>query len=299
MAASQFNRYIWLVDVIASAGRITKTEIDRRWARSRYNEKGEKELPERTFHRYKDAVQELFDIEIRCDKSAGAAYYIADNELSEHGSVKRQLLNQFAMEKALNESRELKGRILYENIPGGTQFLTQIVEAMRDNRMLRMTHQSFKSDEPHIYDIAPYCLKVFKQRWYLFGKTTEHKEPRIYALDRIVSLETLPDTFSLPKDFDAEDWFRSFYGVFVGKQFKPELIRVQVKPERADFLRSLPLHHSQQEPEPCVFTWYVAPTFDFIQELLTHGCGLEVLSPAWLRRQFAEEAEETVLLYKK
>lgn len=299
MAASLFNRYIWLVDVISSAGRITKADIDRRWAQSRYNERGENEIPERTFHRYKDAIQELFDIEIRCDKQAGAVYYIADDEIGERGSAKRWILSQFALGNSLHESRELKGRILYENIPGGTEFLTQIVEAMRDNRLLRMTHSRFLSDDKHEYVIAPWCLKVFKQRWYLFGKTTEYPDPRIYALDRIAALETLPDTFCLPKDFDAEAYFTSSYGVFVGRQFLPELISVRVIPEAAAYLRSLPLHFSQQETEPCVFSWYVAPTFDFIMELRTHGSDLEVLSPAWLREEFLKEAEKTALLYKE
>ena len=299
MAASQFNRYIWLVDTIRSAGRISRQDIDRRWARSVLNEKGENALPERTFFRYKEAVQELFDIEILCDKSAGSVYYIADDEIGGLGSAKRWLLSQFSLSNALHESRELKGRILYENIPGGTEHLTKIVEAMRDNRLLRMIHQSFTTAEPHPYVIAPFCLKVFKQRWYLFGKTTEHPEPRIYALDRIVSLETLSDTFQLPKNFDAEAYFTASYGVFIGRQFKPELIRVRVIPEVAAYLRSLPLHHSQKEEEPCVFSWFVAPTFDFIMELRTHGSDLEVLSPVWLRDQFLQEAEKTIRLYKK
>lgn len=298
-SATLLNKYIWLIDTIYSAGRISREEIDRRWARSRYNDSHENAIPERTFHRYKDAIQELFDIDIRCDKSAGAVYYIVSDEIGERGSAKRWLLSQFALNNALHESRELKGRIVYENIPGGIEFLSQIVEAMRDGKMLRMTHRSFSSTENHVYDIAPYCLKVFKQRWYLFGKSPEHHAPRLYALDRAISFETLEQSFSLPKDFDAEEYFRPYYGVFVGKQFKPELIRIRVIPEAAAYLRSLPLHASQEEDTPCEFSYYLAPTFDFIQELHTHGSNLEVLSPAWLREQFLQDAEKTVQLYKK
>ena len=31
MASAQYNRYIWLVDTICSAGKITRKEIDRKW----------------------------------------------------------------------------------------------------------------------------------------------------------------------------------------------------------------------------------------------------------------------------
>ena len=262
MAASQFKRYIWLVDTIRSTGKISRQDIDRRWAKSPLNEQGESRLPERTFFRYKDAVENLFDIEIACDRAAGGLYYIKSD--TDESRTKQYLLSQFALNNSLQESRQLDGRILYEDIPAGTEYLTVIVEAMRDNRKLLITHKTFSEENPKTYHIAPYCLKVFKQRWYILGKTDEHHDVRLYALDRILSLETLSSKFTLPKNFDAQSYFAGCYGVFRGKQFKPELVRVRVVPDAAPYLRSLPLHSSQQEPEPCVFTWFVAPTFDFV-----------------------------------
>ena len=78
MAASLFNRYIWLVDTIYRAGYISREEIDRRWARSQYNDLHEPGIPDRTFHRHKEAIREIFDIEIRCDRHRGNLYYIAN-----------------------------------------------------------------------------------------------------------------------------------------------------------------------------------------------------------------------------
>ncbi len=65
MTATLFNRYIWLVETIYSAGHISMEEINRRWANSQYNELREKELPLRTFHRHKEAIKAIFDIEIK------------------------------------------------------------------------------------------------------------------------------------------------------------------------------------------------------------------------------------------
>ena len=78
------SRYIWLIDTIYSAGSISREEIDRRWCRSLLSE-GEMAIPERTFHRYKDAIQELFQINIAFSKSRG--YYIentTDFDINEH-----------------------------------------------------------------------------------------------------------------------------------------------------------------------------------------------------------------------
>lgn len=296
-SARTFAVYIWLADTIWSRGPLSRQDIDSLWSRASINDEHSTAIPERTFHRYKDAVQELFGIEIRCDKAAGSLYYIPNDSIGERGSIKRWILNQFAIDNTLRVSRELRGRIVYENIPAGIEYLTQIVEAMRDSRKMVMTHQSFSSDEPHIYTIAPYCLKVFKQRWYLLAKSKEHKHPRIFALDRILSLQTLAENFRLPAEFDAERYFAPYYGVFCGASFRQELIRIKATQESADFLRSLPLHHSQEEPAPLEFTYYVAPTLDFIQELRTHGADIEVLQPQWLRDKFRQEALKTLRLY--
>lgn len=295
MSASQFKRYIWLVDTIRSAGRISRQDIDRRWAKSTLNERGESRLPERTFFRYKDAIEELFDIEIACDRLSGGLYYIKSD--TEGSRTRQYLLSQFALSNSLQESRQLNGRILYEQIPAGTEYLTVIVEAMRRNQWLQVSHRRFDSTDERAFRLAPYCLKVFKQRWYVLGKDSEHNDVRIYALDRITALQITEKAFSLPCHFNAESYFEGYYGVFRGKQFRPELIRVRVSPEAAPFLRSLPLHTSQQEPEPCLFTWYVAPTFDFVQQLRTFGSNLEVLAPESLRDEFAEETMRLARIY--
>ena len=306
MALLQYKKYLWLMETIHSNGRITKEEIDRKWYSSAVNENHDSKIPDSTFYRNLKEIQSFFDIEIKCDRSSGQ-YYIDYSDLN--SQTKQWLLAQFAVSQSLDASRELRERILYEPIPEGTEYLTTIVNAMQDGRWLQITHQRFDSDAPHTLFLAPFCLKVFKQRWYVFGVKCEIDEPlavkassvtRIYALDRVKSLVTSEQTFKMPKNFDAPTYFSPFYGVFCGPDYKPELVRAHVKSEvSAKFLRSLPLHHSQREVEPCVFEWYLAPTLDFIQQLRTQGSELEILAPQSLRDKFAEEAQNILKLYKK
>lgn len=55
----------------------------------------------------------------------------------------------------------------------------------------------------------------------------------------------------------------------------------------AHYLRSLPLHHSQVEKELSdgyyIFEYYLCPTFDFQQTILSFASEVEVMSPKWLR----------------
>ena len=303
MAASElFNRYIWLVDLIYRSNGITREEISRRWSYSSLNYKNERELPERTFHRHKDAIKELFDIDIICDRSCGKVYRIANSDDIEKGGVRTWLLNTFAVNNLINESHHLKRRILFEKIPSGQQFLTVIIEAMRDDKTLMMTYQSFDSTKPHTYEVEPYCVKVFKQRWYMLARSIKYGDIRIYALDRIHDVEPTDKTFSLPKDFDAESFFSDVIGIIIGSDEKPQVIEIKVTNNQQKYFRSLPLHHSQEEKsceaDSSTFTYFLRPTFDFVQELLRYGDSVEVLRPKHLRDHMAAIASHMNKTYK-
>ena len=303
MSFALLKKYIWLVDTIRSVGHISREDISRKWSYSSANENKEPGYPESSFHRNINEIRSLFNIDIQCNRTTGQ-YYIAESDLT--SQTMQWLLSQFAVSQSLDTSRELRDRILYEPIPEGSEYLTTIVNAMHDSQWLHITHQRFDSDAPHEFYLAPYCLKVFKQRWYVFGAKCELDErlavnasstTRIYALDRVKKLEISDKSFKLPKNFDAEKYFAHSYGVFCG--YEPELIRARFDENAAPYVRTLPLHPSQKEVEPCVFEWYLAPTLDFIQQLRTQGSQLEILAPQSLRDKFIKEAQDILKIYQK
>jgi hypothetical protein len=147
-----FQRYIWLVDIIHRTGKISFEEINKRWLRNEMSEG--KEIPLRTFHNHRIAIEEMFDVNIECDKRNGYVYYI-------------------------EESHKLKRRILFEEIPSGQRFLTLIIEAMHYGSTLEITYQSFRRQEPSAFEIEPYCLKIFKQRWYVLAQSSYYDALRI------------------------------------------------------------------------------------------------------------------------
>lgn len=304
MAANLFNRYIWLVDNILRAGErgITLEEINRRWMRSQYNETGDN-YPERSFHRHKNAIKEMFDIDIECNKRTGR-YTIANADDMNQGGVRTWLLNTFAVNNLINESHHLKRRILFEEIPSGQKYLTTIIEAMRDGLTIMLTYQSFNRREPATFEVHPYCVKVFKQRWYLVAYSPYFDELRIYALDRIFDVETTETRFKLPKNFDAKEFFSEVFGIIIDEEnYNVEIVKVKVLTGQREYFRTLPLHHSQHETETTddysIFAFRLRPTFDFVQELRRYGSEVEVLSPQWLRNEMAAEMARTAEIYKR
>lgn len=300
MAKDLFNRYVWLVDTIYRAERITFEEICAKWERSVMS--SDDPLPLRTFHNHRKAIEELFDINIECDKRGGYVYYIENADDLARGGVRSWLLNTFAVNNLINESHKLKSRILFENIPSGQRFLAPIIEAMRDSVAITMTYQSFWSDKPNTFDVQPYCVKVFKQRWYVVGRSPYYNRVMIYALDRMQSLEVLDTKFKLPKEFDPEGYFYNCFGIITDEDVDVEDVALKVYGNQVKYLQALPIHHSQQEVETngdySVFHYQLKPTYDFVQEVLSQGEAVEVLSPTYVRDKIAKTIATMAQFYK-
>lgn len=284
MAKNFFKRYIWLVDLINRRKYVSFKEISEAWRRSPLNETGEP-LSERTFFNHKDAIAGMFGIEILNDRSLG--FYIGHSDVGSD-ETSDWMLHTLCLNNVLHENADMKDRILMEKVPSSERFLTDIISAMRDFRVISLCYQSFRHPEPFCFNVRPYCVKYFKQRWYLLGDSDLGL--RIYSLDRFVDMEELEEHFEIPKGFDAEEYFQNYFGVIIGEE--PEDVKIRVVPDQVKYFRTLPLHGSQretvQEDGSSVFSYHIAPTFDFVQEILSHGADVEVLEPAELRESVAD-----------
>ena len=282
-----FRRYVWLINTVRRY-RLTRPEILARWADAAENDK-HLPMPEKTFHNHIDAIEEIFNLRIRFNRAAGGIYEIEDEGDGGDSGLADWLLSTISVSNAIQESAGLRRRIIFENIPSGEKFLMPLIEAMRDSVRVRLVYDSYRRHDNEPFVIEPYCVKVSKQRWYVLGRT--EKGMRTYALDRIRSLEETGEKFTLPSGFDAAEYFSDSYGIYTVENVKPQTVLVRVGEGQDRYFDSLPLHHSQtlvrREGGFSVYGYHLVPTFDFIQELLSHGDALEVLSPEPLRRLVA------------
>ncbi len=295
--ANQLNNYIWLADTIYKAGKISLEQInDKRRAQ------GYDPIPERTFHKWRKGIEEMLDIDIACERKNGYRYYIENNDDLKKGSLRNWLLNSISTSNLLVENKNLKHRIMVEDIPSGRTFLQPIIEAIKNNHQLELTYQRFTNQTPHTNVVNPYCLRLNKQRWYLLAEKVG-VGLRTYSLDRFQQLKELDSTFLYPKDFDPNAYFYGCSGVIVNESVPVQYVRLKVEEFQANYLRTLKLHESQNETERnsqfSIFELHVRPTFDFIQELKMQGDALEVLEPEWLRKTLLESALKVVNIYQK
>lgn len=302
MAKNYFDRYVWLIDVINRHGHISFKDISYLWSRSPLNTVGENYLPERTFHNHREAILDTFGIEIKCDRSLG--YYIANSDDLEADGIRQWLLESLSMNNLLNETKDMRDRILFEKIPSSHKWLPVIVNAMRDGKVIEMTYQSFWKDEPCTYKANPYCLKLFKQRWYMLAKSEGKDSPRIYALDeRMLNVVQTDMDYKLPAKFNAEEFFAEYFGIFVGTDWESQTVKIRVAKDQEKYFDTLPLHDSQRKLEEesdesySIYRYHLAPTFDFKQELLSLGPAVEVLEPKEFREEIMDDIAKMSSLY--
>ena len=310
------RRHIWILSKLYENPKgLTYKEFAYEWGRTELISL-KTPLPKRTFADCLRAIEEAFDIQISSDARNGYRYRIVNREWLEKDNVKDWLLSAFAVNGLLQDSKGLRDRVMFEEIPSGNEYLLKILGAMKKDNVIRISYQDFYDTAPHEIDLEPYCVRVFRQRWYVIGvmrnipdweeasEMTNQGNIRRYALDRIKYLEVTDETFKMPVHFSAESYFANAFGIIVEpEKYKVERIRLKVTDinHRRQYIRSLPLHDSQREVERyddySIFELQVMPAYDFIQQILAMSNEVEVLSPENVREEIARWVKEIAKLY--
>lgn len=303
MAKNYFKSYIWLLETLQSRGPQTLSQLRELWDRSAVNEDG-RDLAPRTFSNHVAAIADIFGIDITCDRRNNTYYIENDTDLDGNG-LRSWMLDALSMNSLLNESASIKDRIIFEDVPSGHQFLTSIIQAIRDNRMIRIHYKGYRMGEDRFFDIEPYFIREFKRRWYLYGHKDYDKDrkPHMYALDRMLSVEVLPETFKMPEEINAREWFKTIYGVRKYDDMKIQRVLIKAYGKQVRYFRSLPLHSSQEEVEIhreySIFSYDLTPDYDFIQDVLGFGDKIEVVGPDILRDKISRQILSLNKLYNQ
>ena len=210
---AKFKEYIWLVNTIREARRITFAEINKRWLETDMSEGVE--LARATFNRHKDAIEDIFGIYIDCDRSNGYKYYIGNDYVLREDTVQNWMLSTLSVSNVISEGLSLQDRILLETSSYGGEYLPLVIEAMKKSVRIKIVYQRYGADEPKQLDFEPYCIKLFNKRWYILAHfhrdATEEREADDYfgmfAFDRIRELELTDVKFEIDPDFDASEYF--------------------------------------------------------------------------------------------
>ena len=297
-----FKEYIWLVNTIYHARRISFAEINEKWLRTEMSEGIP--LSRTTFNRHKDAIEDIFGIYIDCDRKDGYRYYIGNEEVLHENTVQNWMLSTLTVNNLISESMSIQNRIVLENIPSEGEHLEQVIHAMKENKRITIRYKRYQSQEARTFLLSPYCIKLFRQRWYLLGQFDDGGFA-MFSFDRIEEVAITDETFKMDKDFDVSEFFGECYGVVIGDGSQPVRIVLRAFGMERFYLRDLPLHHTQKElqydekQDFADFELVVRPTTDFKGQLLSRGAWLKVLEPQWLADEMRQWHEASAKIYQE
>ena len=292
------ERRIWIMKTVHREKKITMAELNRLYS---LDFEGEEKIPPSTFKRDLFEIGRSFNIYIEGVRQRQSSYYYMINPHDfDEGSLGRMMVDKMQetvqISAALRDSEELGktnfgDRIQLEKNPSGEVHLSNIIKSIRDNIIIRFVYQGFWDTEEEYVLLKPYFVKMAQRRWYVIGLRDDNGEMASFCLDRIKQLAMTPEHFTIPKDFDFKAYFKHSFGALIEKDIDVEVVRIKVWGEQVKYLRSLPIHQSQQEikeeKDYSVFQFRLKPTYDFKMEVLSHGSSWEVLQPRWFRQDVA------------
>ena len=297
MGVDLLPKYIWIIETIRRHGTISLKRLQHYWDISHFSNEKEK-LPRRTFYNYRNAIEEIFDIEIKYDTKTQEYYIAQDERISQ--SLQNWILNTASSQGALENMKQLAPKIFLEDVPSAHMFLHPILEAIKDRRPISFEYSPFNYKKSSLVKLEPYFLNLFRQRWYVTGKNMSDNKIKTYALDRIIELKLMDEVFTVPDDFDAQEYTRDSFGVIFSNGKVYDVV-LKVEPQRAKYLRALPLHHSQKEEITdnfSIFSYKLKLTPDFVAELMSLGPSVTILGPKELKRMFLESLHKTLSNYE-
>jgi predicted DNA-binding transcriptional regulator YafY len=285
MAYDVFKKYVWLIDQVNNEEGKSLRQINEEWKKNTALSGGQ-DLSRFSFIKFRKAIKQYFGLDIYCENDR---YYIAAPD--QPSATMLTLMEKMAIDNMLEEFANLKGRIVYEpdlRAAKGRlkeeEKLRKVAEAMSKGRKLRIVYQPF-GKEPETRTVHPYCVKMHQQRMYLHGRAENPGRRRTYCMDeRMISVRMTEEKFQLPNGFDAEEYFRNAFGIVpYTEEIKPQTVRLRATPTLAGYLKGVKLHPSQEILEETKdhtdFVYYLAPTIDFLEEILRRRGDLQVLEP--------------------
>ena len=310
----QIQRLLYIAELLKSKPNGITYEEAKGFLEEKFQEKGfELKFSEKTFKRDRNLISEILGLESKYKKGFGT-FALNNDELEEdsEGTLEDVLLIE-----AYRKSKRNSKIILFEKRePKGLYHFTDFVDAIKRHRIVSFQYQKFYENQPEKRAVVPYALKESQNRWYLLATdfsinnnkslqdfTFNNEKPKIksFGLDRISNVE-IHHTRQLRFEHILEDSFKHSFGVSTTLNEIPQEIILSFTPHQGKYIKSLPLHHSQEilidDDRELRIKLKLFPTFDFTQEILSHGRNVTVISPKSFRKHITNTIKEMSENYK-
>ncbi len=263
------------------------------------------EISPRTLQRDVEQIRNEFKIEIKYNRSSNG-YFIDENSNFDLATFLRFLeISGTAnlISESLKDGKQTMNYISFESEGNlkGIENLKALLFSIKNKRRVSFSHLSFKKDGVSDYLLEPYLLKEYQNRWYVFGFVKAINEFRTFGIDRIENLKVLTEKFVVQKNFNPKERFENIIGLVFPEQ-EPEEVILSFTPLQAKYIKTLPLHRSQEiikeSKSEVMVKLFVKTNYELVQRILMLGDQVKVIKPLTLADEVRDMLVATLKKYK-
>lgn len=172
--------------------------------------------------------------------------------------------------------------------------LRLLYEAMAFRRKVHVNYEvGSRGGEMTERIIRPYHLLPYVRSWQVIAYCELRQDVRMFKVDRVSEGQLLTETYTIPDDFDLDDYMGQGWGLMRGVAGEPEPVILRFSPTVGRGVTEEWWHDSQDSEELADGRWEmrfkVGITPEFVRWLLYYGDQVEIVEPHHLRVRVAEE----------
>ncbi len=291
------------------------------------------EISRRTAQREIDYMRERLDFPLKYDASRKGFYYTQDaaplppiyltteeltalvmarnflgdisgralgKEIGEISQKLKKVLNRFVGdEKTVDDALSFR---VVTHAPAPGEIIKPVLGACLTHRRIRFTYFSPAHNQSDERTVDPYHLLNYMGSWHLIGHCHLREALRDFNLARMRDVQILDEEFVMPFNFNIHEHLSRGFGIYKTEDADDLTdVTIRFSPEKALWAKGRIWHQKQTETSlPDGSLEYIFPVASFTEvkmEIMKHGAGVEVISPAELREMVRTEAEQVCLLY--
>ena len=177
----------------------------------------------------------------------------------------------------------------------GIEFLSTLYQFILNKQPVVISYKSFKTETGSTFEISPYYLKQYNNRWFLFGWNHLGKHLQNLALDRIHSIEISQDSF-IENQINFDDYFEDVIGVSNNLAKDPVTVLIALSENIIPYIKSKPIHGSQKINEN-ILSLEVKLNYELEALILSYGENMQVIEPEELVNSLKNRISKINLLY--
>lgn len=184
------------------------------------------------------------------------------------------------------------------------QMLLLLNRALLEQRKARMTYRT-QSRGGELSDrvIRPYHIMPYVRSWQLIAYCEKRQDVLMFKVDRIHAITLLDERYTIPKDFNLDDYLGATWGMLRGDASEPVDVVLRFSPEAGAWVSEEQWHPSQQVEEQTdgsvLFKLHIAVTAEFVNWLMYYGSRVQVIQPIWLQDRLRDEHERAISVYRQ